>query len=134
MRRADLFLGRSYSIRGTVVKGNCLGKTIGFPTCNIGVDEGMAAPANGVYLTETEVGGKVYDSITNVGVKPTVGVNEKNIETNLFGFDEDIYGSEIRVGFIEKIRDEKKFGSVEELAEQIGKDCEKAKIMHENRR
>lgn len=130
MKEADALLGRPYAIRGTVSVGNRLGRTIGFPTCNISVDEGMVAPANGVYQTVCIVDGEAYDAVTNVGVKPTIGVFEKNIETNILDFDRDIYGEVIEVRFIGKIRDEKKFGSIDELKEQIGKDRETARKMH----
>lgn len=133
MEKADSLLGRAYSIRGTVIQGNRLGRTIGFPTCNISIDEGMVAPPNGVYLTTCEVGGKVYDSITNVGVKPTIGDYEKSIETNIFDFTGDVYDEEIRVGFLKMIRREMKFPGIEELKKQIENDCISARKMHENR-
>lgn len=125
------FLGRFYSVRGRVVVGNRIGRKIGFPTLNCTVDETMATPSNGVYVTNCIYDGKKYASVTNVGRKPTIGQYQKNIETHLFGFDEEIYGEEIHVEFIKKLRDEYKFSSVEELSAQIARDCETARRFHE---
>ena len=130
MKEAARLLGRPYVIKGTVAEGNKLGRTIGFPTCNISVDEGMVQPANGVYQTTCKYDGTEYRSITNVGVKPTIGEYEKNIETNIFDFDKDIYGCEIEVRFLDRIREEKKFSGIEELKMQIAKDCMTANKLH----
>ncbi len=133
MKSAAELLGRPYVIKGTVQEGNRIGRTIGFPTCNISVDEGMVAPANGVYLTLCAVDGEVHRSITNVGVKPTIGEYEKNIETNIFDFDRQIYGTEIEVRFLDRIRSERKFAGIDELKAQIGRDCEEARRLHSAR-
>ncbi len=121
------YLGRLYAIDGEVVVGNRLGKTIGFPTSNLIIDEDMVSPANGVYITICIYNGVEYPSITNVGVKPTIGINKKNVETHIFGFDNELYGKNIRVEFLIKTRDERKFGTIDELAAQITKDCIAAK-------
>ena len=125
-------MGRYYSTRGTVVMGNRLGRTIGFPTSNITIDEEMVTPANGVYITFCSHNSIRYPSVTNVGLKPTVkgGVKVKNMETHIFDFNKDIYGKEIRVEFLEKIRDEFEFESMEVLAAQIKKDCLTAAAYH----
>lgn len=123
-------LGRNFTIRGTVIHGNELGRTIGFPTCNIVIDENMAALPNGVYMTNCYMDHVKYHSITNVGNKPTVGHFGKNIETNIFDFDEDIYDRKITVEFIRKIRDEKKFDSLDELKEQIHRDTVDVRKQH----
>lgn len=124
------FLGRNYEIGGEVVVGNKLGRTLGFPTSNIMIDEGMVSPPNGVYVTYCTYNGKKYNSITNVGVKPTIGTYTKNVETHIFDFDKEIYGKNIIVEFVKKTRDEKKFASVEVLSEQVIKDCLDAKKFH----
>jgi len=124
------FMGRNYAVGGEVVVGNKLGKTIGFPTSNLLVDESMAAPANGVYITYCTYSGRKYESVTNVGVKPSVGKFNKNMETHIFNFDKELYGKMIRVEFIKKTRDEKKFGGIEELAGAITRDCIMAKDWH----
>lgn len=123
-------LGRAFTIRGIVIHGNEIGRTIGFPTCNIVVDETMASLPNGVYMTYCYVKGVKHCSITNVGNKPTVGSHAKNIETNIFDFDEDIYGERITVEFIRKIRDEKKFESLDALTAQIHSDSVLVKSYH----
>ena len=123
-------LGRAFTIRGVVIHGNEIGRTIGFPTCNIVVDETMASLPNGVYMTYCHVKGVRYCSITNVGNKPTVGSHAKNIETNIFDFAEDIYGEKITVEFIRKIRDEKKFDSLDALTAQIHSDSVKVRAYH----
>ena len=120
----------SVSIGGEVVVGNKLGRTIGFPTSNIMIDENMVTPPNGVYITKCVYNGHVYDSITNVGVKPTIGTFQKNMETHIFHFNKELYGKHIQVIFLKKTRDEAKFRSVEELSAQIVKDCEEAKAYH----
>ncbi len=130
IRRASDLLGRSYTLRGTVIQGQKLGRTIGFPTCNITVDECMVTPANGVYITNCYIDGVRHYSITNVGNKPTVGTFEKNIETNILNFDEDVYGKLIIVEFIEQIRVEKKFSGLDELKKQIHEDIRKASAFH----
>lgn len=131
LEAASEMLGRTYSIRGTIVRGNQIGRTIGFPTCNITVDAAMVAPPNGVYVTRARIDDRIFDSMTNIGRKPTVGEYETNIETNILEFHEDVYGKMIRVEFICKIRDEKKFSGLEELKKQIGRDRQYAIRFHQ---
>lgn len=130
MDRCAKFLGRYYSIGGEVVVGNRLGKTIGFPTSNLVIDKSMASPPNGVYITYCTYNGVRYPSITNVGVKPTIGKFKKNVETHIFDFDRELYGKNIRVEFLRKTREERKFDSVEALSKQITDDCIMAKAFH----
>jgi hypothetical protein len=96
MEEAAKFMGRMYSVSGEIIVGNKLGRTIGFPTCNILVDDTMITPPNGVYITTCTIDGVTRSSVTNVGVKPTIGTYEKNIETHIFDFNEDVYGKQIR--------------------------------------
>ena len=124
------YLGRNYAIAGEVVVGNKLGRKIGFPTSNLNIDEGMVSPPNGVYITKCTYNGVAYPSITNVGHKPTIGVYAKNVETHIFNFDKELYGKMIKVEFLEKLRDEKKFDSVEELSKEITANCITAKAYH----
>ena len=128
--QCEKYLGRYYSIGGTVVTGNKIGRTIGFPTSNIIIDEGMVTPANGVYVTYCTFNGVRFKSITNVGIKPTIGDNKYTIETHIFNFDYNIYGKEIKVEFLKKLRDELKFSSLDELRDQISKDKEMAMEYH----
>jgi riboflavin kinase/FMN adenylyltransferase len=124
-------LGRNYSVGGEVVVGNRLGRKLGFPTVNIMMDEDMIVPPHGVYVTNCYLDGHVYAGVTNVGVRPTVGDGKKSIETHMFDFDRELYGSMIKVEFLKKTRDEKKFASLEELSAQIGEDCREAREYHE---
>lgn len=130
MEECSKYLGRNYDIGGEVVVGNRLGRTIGFPTSNIMIDESMVTPPNGVYITYCIYNGTKYPSITNVGIKPTIGSFKKNMETHIFNFDKELYGKQIKVEFIKKTRDEVKFRNIEELSAQIAKDCNEAKTYH----
>ncbi|MBR3147049.1 MAG: bifunctional riboflavin kinase/FAD synthetase [Eubacterium sp.] len=131
--RCARFMGRNYEVGGEVVVGNRLGRSLGFPTSNLNIDETMVTPPNGVYTTYCDYKGVKYPSITNVGVKPTVGTYEKNIETHIFDFDKVLYGKHITVEFLKKMRNEEKFDSLEDLSSQIVKDCEKAKAWFSER-
>lgn len=130
MEECTRFMGRMYAIGGEVVVGNKLGRTLGFPTSNVMIDESMVTPPNGVYITYCTYNGVKYPSVTNVGVKPTVGDYSKNVETHIFNFDKELYGKDIEVEFVKKTRAEKKFDSVEELSKQIKSDCIMAKAYH----
>ncbi|MEA4922563.1 MAG: bifunctional riboflavin kinase/FAD synthetase [Eubacteriaceae bacterium] len=128
------YLGRHYSIGGEVIVGNKLGKKIGFPTSNLAIDEEMVTPPNGVYVTYCIYNGRRYQSVTNVGVKPTIGEYKKNVETHIFDFDKELYGKNIRVEFLKKTRPEMKFDSIEDLSAQMTRDCINAKAFHRQHR
>jgi len=125
------YMGRNYYVGGEVVVGNKIGRTIGFPTSNILIDETMVTPAHGVYVTYCNYNGICYQGVTNVGIKPTIGDNKKNIETHIFNFSKDLYGKQIRVEFLERIRPEIKFSNMNALAQQIEKDCKEAEHYHQ---
>lgn len=124
VQHAANMLGRPFSIEGTVVKGLQNGRKIGTPTANISYKKNTLLPHNGVYTGYTYVGGKKYKSVINVGANPTFGADNITVESHLLGFDEDIYNEPARVEFIRRLRGEKKFESVEALAEQIKRDAE----------
>ena len=125
------YMGHYYSLRGTVIMGNRFGRTLGFPTLNITIDEEMVSPSDGVYVTYCNYNGIKYPSVTNVGVRPTVcNTCARNMETHIFNFNKEIYGKEIRVEFLERIRPEISFESVEELAVRIKQDCLTAANYH----
>jgi riboflavin kinase/FMN adenylyltransferase len=117
-------LGYSYSLYGVVVAGNRLGRTIGFPTANMQLYEPLKmVPANGVYFVQVQTLDRNLYGMCNIGCRPTVSEgNARTIETNIFGFDEDIYGLDMTISFVEKIRDEIRFDSLEELRKQLDKD------------
>ena len=117
---ANAYLGYSYMLSGIVVKGNQLGRTIGFPTANIEVSENYKLiPKNGVYIVTAIVNNQTIFGMMNIGIKPTVGENVPTIEVHLLDFSEDIYGQEIQVNVIERLRDEQKFESFEALKSQL---------------
>ena len=121
---AAAMLGYAYGLHGVVIAGNRLGRTIGFPTANMQLYEPLKlVPGNGVYFVKVRTLDRNLYGMCNIGCRPTVGPgNARTIETNIFGFDEDIYGLDIEVTFVSKIRDEVKFGSFEELRQQLEKD------------
>lgn len=130
MEKCTVFLGRNFAMEGKVVEGNKLGKTIGFATANMDLEAGMISPATGVYITRSVLKGKLLPSITNVGYKPTTGKFEKNVETHLLDFDADLYGALLRVEFIQRLRGEIKFNSLNELKASIARDRDCAVAYH----
>jgi riboflavin kinase / FMN adenylyltransferase len=120
---ANELLGRAYSIMGTVVKGKQLGRTIGFPTANIYInDTQKLIPVNGVYAVTIQHKQQTYKGMMNIGTRPTVDGSYRTIEVNIFDFDEEIYGETLKVSFVQKIRNEQKFDSLDALKNQISKD------------
>lgn len=123
---ARRMLGRPYGIEGMIVRGNRRGHTIGFPTANLH-PHNRVIPKFGVYATATLVDGTWRRSITNVGVRPTFGQDlEPSIESYIFDFDGDLYGDVLRVRFLHRIRDERKFNGIDELKAQISRDSARA--------
>lgn len=121
---AESMLGYRYGLHGVVVAGNRLGRTIGYPTANMQLYEPLKlVPANGVYLVEAETLGRRFHGMTNIGVRPTVsGSGARTIETHIFDFDELIYGLDLSLRFIAKIRDERRFESLDALKGQLTDD------------
>ena len=126
---AATLLGRPYVLRGEVVVGDRRGRTIGFPTANVVPDTEAVVPARGVYAGFVIVGDEKYAACTNVGVAPTFGRAESRVEAYLLDFEGDLYGRIVDVGFVRRIRGEKKFSGVDELKAQIQHDVEEARIM-----
>jgi riboflavin kinase/FMN adenylyltransferase len=126
---AGALLGHQYFIDGTVVQGDSRGRAIGFPTANLRTENELLPP-NGVYATTATVAGAVLPSVTNIGVRPTVDASGRlTIETHIFDFDQELYGSSIRVAFVQRLRDERSFESLDALRAQIAADCERARIL-----
>ncbi|MGG7213926.1 bifunctional riboflavin kinase/FAD synthetase [Clostridium nigeriense] len=121
---ATNMLSKPYLIKGKVIHGKQLGRTIGIPTANLEFDSKMVIPKKGVYYTNVKYKGSIFKGLTSVGYNPTVNGKELTIETYILNFDEMIYGEEIKVYFVERIRDELKFDTLDELVEQIRKDEE----------
>jgi riboflavin kinase/FMN adenylyltransferase len=127
LRRAAAMLGREYTILGTVVRGDDLGKKIGFPTANLSAHNEQFPP-DGVYFAEANLDGAVYRGVVNLGYRPTVssGAAGRVLEIHLLDFDRDIYGKDVEVRFIRYLRQEKKFESVDALVQQIALDVKQA--------
>lgn len=126
IEEANFFLGRKHFVKGTVVEGKKLGKTIGVPTANLRIKENISTIKSGVYITETIYKGTQYQSVTNVGYNPTFQQVGLNMETYIFDFDQVLYGEVIEVHFIKRLRDELKFNSVDELVEKMEEDLNNA--------
>ena len=126
---ASALLGHQYYVDGTVVRGEGRGRAIGFPTANL-CTENELVPPHGVYATTATIDGIVRPSVTNVGVRPTVDSSGRvTTETHIFDFDRDLYGSTVRVGFVQRLRDERAFESIDALRTQIGADCARARML-----
>jgi riboflavin kinase/FMN adenylyltransferase len=121
--------GRHYSISGTVVPGSGNGRQLGFPTANLKVDSGWAIPSDGVYATLTHIDGRVHQSMTNIGSRPTFGGKERTLETYILNFKGDLYGHELTIDVVQKLRDERRFPSLEALKKQITEDVRKGKAL-----
>src|SRR5207253_4896217 len=128
LKKAATMLGREYTILGTVVRGDDLGKKIGFPTANLSAHSEQFPP-NGVYFAEARLDGSVYPGVVNLGYRPTVSTSksERVLEIHLFDFDRDIYGQDVEVRFIRYLRPEQKFENVDALVRQIELDVHQAR-------
>src|SRR5689334_13600943 len=126
---ASALLGHPYFIDGMVVRGDQRGRTIGFPTANLCSDNELIPP-HGVYATTAIIDGIVRPSITNIGTRPTVDASGKTtIETHIFDFDRDLYGMKVRLAFVQRLRDERAFDSLDGLKSQIAADCTRARVL-----
>ena len=114
-------------IEGEVEHGRRLGRRLGFPTANLPVPEDLEIP-DGVYRSRVEIEGRSYAAMSNLGCNPTVGGGKRRLETHIFGFAGELYGSRLRVELLEKIRDERRFSTLEELQAQIAED--RATVLH----
>jgi riboflavin kinase/FMN adenylyltransferase len=129
MDEAGALLGHQYFLDGTVMRGDQRGRTIGFPTANLCTDNELLPP-RGVYATTARVGEIVHASVTNIGTRPTVDDSGRTVvETHIFNLDKDLYGQSIRIGFVQRLRDERAFESVDVLRAQIDADCQRARVL-----
>jgi riboflavin kinase/FMN adenylyltransferase len=126
---AGALLGHQYYVEGHIVRGDQRGRLIGFPTANL-CTENELLPPNGVYATTTTIDGIIHASVTNIGVRPTIDASGRvTIETHIFDFDRDLYDRSVRVGFVQRLRDERTFGSLDLLKAQIAADCGQARVL-----
>lgn len=132
VEKAGRFLGRPFRFSGRVVSGDKRGKTLGFPTANLEPQPEFAVPSDGIYMTTTTITDKMLPSVTNIGIRPTFRGRKRLIETNILDYNGDLYGQMISIDFIDHIRDEQQFNSVEELKVQMRKDVEavRAQLSH----
>lgn len=129
MKRVEKLMGRHFYLTGKVVTSDKRGRVLGFPTANLDVKPQQALPDNGIYATITEIDGKQFPSATNIGTRPTFGEGAKMVETHLLNYIGNLYGKEIRVEFVQKLRDEQCFPSPEELRIQIEKDIREVEVI-----
>lgn len=123
VKMAGELLCMPYEVSGSVIRGNQIGKRLGYPTANLYIeDPHKLIPSMGVYASRIECKNKEYKGMTNIGIRPTINTHQLTIETNIFDFDEDIYYEKITVKLIDRIRDEQKFDSLDVLVEQLKKD------------
>ncbi|HJZ78477.1 MAG TPA: bifunctional riboflavin kinase/FAD synthetase, partial [Vicinamibacterales bacterium] len=126
---AGALLGHQYFVDGMVMRGDQRGRTLGFPTANLCSDNELLPP-HGVYATTARVGPIVFPSVTNVGTRPTVDPSGRTvIETHVFDLDRDLYGQSVRIGFVQRLRDERAFESIDALRAQIDADCQRARVL-----
>jgi riboflavin kinase/FMN adenylyltransferase len=127
IKKARNMLGRWPTVEGKVIEGEHRGRTIGFPTANLGVDSGLIVPGNGVYTARVVMDGNSFTSVVNIGSKPTFHIEYPiSIEAYIMNFSGNIYGKHLRLTLLNKIRDEQKFNGIEELVSQIKNDCDQA--------
>ena len=123
---AARLLNRPYRLQGNVATGQRRGRTLGFPTANLD-PLGTLAPANGVYAVRVPHGGTVWPGAANIGPNPTFGESARKVEVHLIGFDGDLYGQELAVDFLERLRDTRPFAGAADLREQLRRDVERAR-------
>ena len=132
MEKANLFLGHPHTLSGEVIHGRGLGRTIGIPTANIALPEGVICPKHGVYACKAVVDGNIYMAVTNVGTRPTVSGTHVTIEPWLMDFSGDLYGKQLRLLFFKFLRPEQKFDSLAELQAEIQKNGEETRKFFKN--
>ena len=133
MKRAQKLLGRPFRLQGRVVAGDKRGVELGFPTANLEVEPGQALPAGGVYACRAYTDGQTYSAMTNIGHRPTFGGGEQLIEVYLLDYNGNLYGHELAIDIIERLRDEKKFDTPEQLKEQMAEDVKQGKALLKTR-
>jgi len=133
VKRAQKLLGRPFRLQGRVGSGDKRGIKLGFPTANLEVEPGQALPAGGVYACRAYIDGQSYPAMTNIGTRPTFGSGPRFIEVYLLDYNGDLYGHELAIDIIERLRDEKKFDTPEQLMKQIAEDVKQGKALLKTR-
>ncbi|TAK77829.1 MAG: bifunctional riboflavin kinase/FAD synthetase [Dehalococcoidia bacterium] len=127
MEEVHALLGRPFSLRGPVLRGDQRGRTIGFPTLNVGVSADRALPPDGVYVTRAYLPSGIFAAVTNVGKRPTFEGTTRRVETHVFDFEGDLYGQVVTVELLHRLREERRFDGIEALVAQIKVDAEAAR-------
>lgn len=129
MEKAHRLFGRFFSLHGRIVRGEGRGAKLGFPTANISISPQQALTTDGIYATRAYIDGKVYKSATNIGTRPTFNGHHRTVEVYIIDFKGDLYGKDLKIEIIERVRDEKKFSSIEELKKQMEEDVKRAVVI-----
>jgi len=133
MKRVSNLIGRPFSLHGHVITGSGRGVGLGFPTANLDMDSEQALPTEGVYATWAYIDDKAYQSMTNIGKRPTFGGSQPTVEVHVPDYHRDLYGQELKIDIIERLRGEKKFDTVEELKKQIAEDVKQGRAILDSR-
>lgn len=129
MRKVHDMLGRYFSLEGRVISGTGRGVELGFPTANLDIDPERALPADGIYATWTYIENQRYQSVTNIGKRPTFGENEQTVEVYILNFQGNLYRHELKIDIIKRLRREQRFNTIEELKKQIEEDIKQARAI-----
>jgi riboflavin kinase/FMN adenylyltransferase len=127
--KVHVLLGRPFSLHGKVARGESRGAKLDYPTANLGIESGQARPAEGVYATWAYIGGRAHESVTNIGRRPTFGGGESVVEVYILGYRGNLYGRELKIDIIERLRGERQFDSAEALRQQIARDVEQGRAV-----
>ena len=129
LEKVRSLIGRPFSLQAKVIRGESRGAKLDYPTANLEIEPGQALPAEGVYATWAYIGGQARKSVTNIGRRPTFGGGKSVVEVYILGYRGSLYGEELKIDIIERLRDEKQFDSAEALRQQIARDIEQAKAV-----
>jgi len=129
MKRVINLVGRPFSLNGRVTRGAGRGVELGFPTANLDIDPGQAIPAEGVYATWAHIDGQAYKSMTSIGPQPTFGGSQRIVEVYILDYHNNLYGRELKIDIMERLRSEKKFDTAEELKKQITEDIKRGRAI-----
>jgi riboflavin kinase/FMN adenylyltransferase len=129
MKKAHNMAGHPFSLYGRVVTGTGRGVELGFPTANLGIDQGHAIPVDGIYATRAYINGKAYQSMTYIGKNPTFGGSKRTVEVYLLDYHSDLYGRELKIEIMERLRGDKRFNTVDDLKKQIAEDIKRGRAI-----
>jgi riboflavin kinase/FMN adenylyltransferase len=129
MKKVHNLIGRLFSLHGRVVSGTGRGRELGFPTANLGVSPGQALPADGVYATRAYISDKTYQSVTSIGTRPTFDGKERVVEVYILDYNGNLYGQELKIDVVERLRGEERFKTVDELKKKMAEDVKQGRAV-----